>query len=150
MKIDGLDPTKPNPPEKQKSAQSSPGESFGKILSELEGAGGPAKPREGAPSAPVSSVPFITPPVVESSASAELIGSLEKTLTDLSIFANALGNTGLPLERLDPIVDELAVRKDELASMLKTSSDDEIKGIVTDVLAVLLENMADYSRGYAA
>jgi len=150
MKIDGLDPLKNKPSGKSRETESVQGGSFKDILDNLA-----AKARSSAqtagtgPAAPVSQVPFIASAdggVSESAA----IGRLEGLLTDLSMFSNALGNEAVPIERLSPMIDELAARRDELAAMIGKMPDGELKNIAGQTLSLLIEQVSIYHAGYAA
>jgi len=149
MKIDGLDPTEGKPVGKPKSIEPVKGPAFHELLDSFAKQGQTAKTGS-AP--PISSIPFIQPPVLTGTDSARLdiVKRIDNILTDLDMFGNALGNMDVSLERLQPLADELADRKDELASWLNSVSDDELKGLISNTIELVIDQMNRYHAGYAA
>lgn len=147
MKIDGVDPLKNRLVEKSKESKPASGESFKEILEGLSGAEKALDASKPSGLSPVSKVPFITPQPGALSEEA-VINRLEGILTDFSMFANALKNEDMPIERLAPIVEELTERKDELAQMVGSMPEGELKDLASEALSTLIEHLSMYHTGY--
>ncbi|MGK7344687.1 MAG: hypothetical protein ACNS63_02625 [Candidatus Nitrospinota bacterium M3_3B_026] len=148
MKIDGLDPLKNRPGGKPEKTEPVRGEPFEKVLKKVSGEAG----KTSAPRGPAGPAP-VTPLFLSGESGARLretAGRLEDLLTDLSMFANALGDMNLPVERLNPMVDELEERKEEIALMIGELPDGELKDIASEALSILIEQVSFYHAGYAA
>lgn len=148
MKIDGLDPLKNRPGQGPGKAEPARGSSFEEALKEASGkTEKTAAPRRAAGPAPVA------PLFISEDRGADLksaVGRLEDLLTDLSMFANALGDMNLPVEKLNPMVDELEERKEELALMIGKLPEGDLKNIASEALSILIEQVSFYHAGYVA
>lgn len=148
MKIEGVNPaaggaSKPDPLKK------STGASFGELLDSLtqKGAASPAKTGALPPGA---GIPFIMPPSASNVTASNAMSLADKLLTDLDMYQNALSNEAIPLSRLEPLVGELVARKDDLAAMIRDLPDEELRGILSDTLAVVMDMASRHHAGYAA
>lgn len=152
MKIDGIDPVKGTPP-KPKVTEPVPGSSFGDLYDSLVSKSGATDSlsKTGA-LLPNAGVPFLAPPVSLMSPIpySMAIGTMESLFTDLDMFKSALANSDIPLDRLSNMVSELVDRKDELAGMIGRVPDEELKGVLSDALALLIDLVNQYHAGYAA
>lgn len=154
MKIDGIDPTG-GQQKKTGGVQKTKSDIFQDILDSLSGSKQPGAPasKTSAP-LPGSGMPFIVPPV-SSAASAPIpatdaVSSMDGLLTDLDMFKNALANNDVPLERLSSLVSTLVERKDELATMIGRVEDEDLKGMLSEALGLVIDLVDQYHAGYAA
>ncbi|MBI4666594.1 MAG: hypothetical protein HY751_09320 [Nitrospinae bacterium] len=155
MKINGFDPSQNAPgPKKAAGAESKPSQSFLEVLNGMTSGTEASAGKTSTPGIlPTSQVPFIAPPVGDFSTTGSASGVLNQVdglLTDLSMFKNALGNLDIPMERLAPLAKELSSKKDELAGMIGSMSDGELKKLVTDALDLVMGQIDQYYTGYAA
>ncbi|VAX20843.1 hypothetical protein MNBD_NITROSPINAE02-1449 [hydrothermal vent metagenome] len=152
MKIDGLGPIEGRPVGQPGANKPVKGPSFHEVLDGITQPGSTKQAGKAGQSGPVPLAPFIQPlPISSSTASQrDAIGSIDNILTDLDMFRNALANDDIPLERLEPLARELAARKDDLASLLGSAPDEELKGIVSSALELVINQMNQYHAGYAA
>jgi hypothetical protein len=80
----------------------------------------------------------------------DAVGKLDGLLNNLAIFKNALGNTSIPMERLEPLARELISRKDEITGLLGGIGDEKLKGVASDTLKLVIEQISGYYAGYTA
>ena len=99
---------------------------------------------------PLASTSFIPPALMADQGASAMTGKLDDLLNNLSIFKNALGNASIPMERLEPLARELISRKDEIAGLLGGIGDEKLKGVASDAMRLVLEQISGYYAGYAA
>jgi len=152
MKIDGLDPIQgperlPGKPGKVSDY------SFSALFDQLvSGHGAPRNAASSGQVYPGAGVPFIPPPVSGAGdfSSGMAVEGVERLLTDLDMFRNVLANSQVPVERLSTLVDELLVRKDELASMIGRIEDEDLKAVLGEALSVVIDLVDRHYSGYPA
>ncbi|MBF0170035.1 MAG: hypothetical protein HQK87_02925 [Nitrospinae bacterium] len=147
MRIDGLDPLKGTPAaDPAKRSQPAGGPSFADLLSGAMGGGAAGSAGAVGGAGPVSSVPFIIPPVSASgpSLNQQASGLLESFFSDMDMLQNGLSNEELPMDQLQGIIDTLTSRKDELAAMIGKMPEGEMKNILTEGLTLGLDQLTQY------
>lgn len=154
MKIDGIDPAG-GQPKKTGGAQKTRSDIFQDLLDSLSSAKGPDAPVSKTPAPlPGAGMPFIVPPVSGASQPPipvnDAVASMDGLLTDLDMFKNALANNDVPLERLSSLVSTLVERKDELAVMIGRVQDEDLKGVLSEALGLVMDLVDQYHAGYAA
>ncbi len=147
MRIDGIEPLKNTPgvdPAKKSGATG--GSSFADMLSGAMGGAKAGSTANVGGAGPVSSVPFIVPPVAAGGPSldAQATGLLDSFLSDMDMLQNGLANEELPMDQLQGIIDTLASRKDELAAMIGKMPEGDLKNLLTDGLTMGLDQLAQY------
>ncbi len=149
MKIDGLGPIEGRPVDKPGANKPVKGPSFREVLDGLAPSGSVSK---AGPTGAVSRIPSVQPLPIAGSATSrmEIVGNIDGILIDLDMFRNALENDDIPLERLNPLARELAAKKDDLASLLGSAPDEELKSVVSSALNLVISQMNQYHAGYAA
>jgi hypothetical protein len=154
MKIDGLDPANKGPqPVKPADKEAVSVSSFGNLYDELISKTGATDPSRGLTAPlPGAGIPFIAPPVSGQNPYTDsmVVDRIENLFTDLEMFKNALSNSDIPIERLSSLISEFLERKDEMASMIGRIPDEELRGVVSDALTIVIDLVNQYQAGYAA
>lgn len=160
MKINGQEPSKNiQAPGNVKKTPGSAGQSADSLfLDALKQAAGALSTQKGGAQqpfatgvGPLASAPFIPlMPGAGIEVDSAMAGKLDDLFNNLTLFKNALGNTSIPMERLEPLARELVSRKDEIAGLLGGVGDEELKGVASDAMRLVLEQVSGYYAGYAA
>lgn len=160
MKINGQEPLKnTQAPGNVKKTPGSAGQSADSLfLDALKQAAGNISSQKGVAQQPFASGlgPLVSTPFLPlmSGAGMEvdsaMAGKLDGLFNSLTLFKNALGNTAIPMERLEPLARELVSRKDEIAGLLGGIGDEKLKGVASDAMKLVLEQISGYYAGYAA
>ncbi len=152
MKIDGIDPAKGSP-SKPKETNPASGASFSDIFDNAVSKNAPAGSvsKAGIP-LPGAGVAFVTPPFLQIGpvSGSMAIGKVESLITDLDMFKSALANSDIPIDRLSTLVSTLIERKDELAVMIGRVPDEELKGVLSEALNLVIDLVNQYHLGYAS
>ncbi len=150
MRIDGVDPLLNKEVKKTQGGASSTGESFADMLGSVTGNAQSTSAASTSSAGPISSVPFLVPPAAESAFdSSAAVSDLESLLGDLGMLKNSLKNSDIPVEQLQPLIDKLIEHKDDLASYLGNTSDDELKSVISDAMSLVIDQVNQYNGGYA-
>lgn len=128
------------------------GSSFHEILKSVSGDGAKglgSKNVKGAFALPEN--PIITPYNSSDKSSAPLIAdSVDNILTDLEMFKNLLGNSDVPVERLNDFMREISVKKDAIVDGANLAGDDDLKSLASDLASVVNESISQFYSGYGA
>jgi len=85
-------------------------------------------------------IPSVTAtPKASNSINLLAVGQLESLLDDLTIYKNSLENQDVPVGRIKPMVDSLKERKNDLVSLLKVVDDPELKMLVSQAAALVVD-----------
>lgn len=135
MKIDGVGPAGKGAGEPKKVNPDPKGSAFETVLKETMA----HKSVKVAPvSGPVSVMPLQSAMPVGSSMQSEALSQLEALLGDIDLYRNTLANSDVPLSRLEPMTDSLMGKKDNLVSLLAHVDDPEIRDLITQTAALVI------------
>jgi hypothetical protein len=144
MKIEGPRPTGNGAPAPDKKSPKTKGGSFDSVL---KGASKIKTPKSGSVPPPPSVIPAQPAGMVGNALRATAVKKIESALNDLEFYVNTLANNDVPLSRLTPMSEALMERKDELVAMLPHMDDPEMKELITQTAALILNENSRYHAG---
>ncbi|GMT42587.1 MAG: hypothetical protein IEMM0002_0998 [bacterium] len=135
MKIDGMRPPEGGGEIPKKKAEKTSGKPFESFLK--ESASAPKEKSGAAPLPPPAAHTPVSAPAGQA-VQTQAVKQVESLLADLEFYRNILGKSDVPLPRLEPMAETLMKKKDSLTVMLPHVDDPELKDLITQTAALVI------------